>query len=429
MTLNTAIAADRVYMREQLNVGIPKRTSAPQASDGRCAVLTPVGNFNNRTYQRVMTAEAPFSAVRVLVGNADPANAALISAGGVGVTGASADINPSTGVMVAVTWDGATSVTIPAAAAASRPTLRWSDWMPLSSIARTDGGTLPLLIARVDPSTSALAFSANFMGTSSGYWASGNAALAGRFDASSRGSNGLATSAAGWSVTAFFATSPIIAVEYRAAVPQVSMAVFGDSIAEGSALTAETFSQFHRAAYQVSTPSVPLVVSNHSRAGETTLTYFQRALDYLLLKDAAGQFVNSPTALAYNISSPNDGDMTASVALAAKNRAYRVMDLCAQRGVIFMPVSAIPRTNAGNTLPGYTDDTIRQALNAEFMALSGPNIISINFGGVLQSVSTPSLFASGTYTTEGIHATDAAVDVGVTGAVLPALQTLAAYAA
>jgi lysophospholipase L1-like esterase len=389
------------------DVGRPVNTKSGFCEDGRIFASTPVGSYNNRTYQLVVTAEAPFSAIRLLVGNADTANPALISAAAVAATGATADLNPSSGAMTVVTFDGASSYTIPACAGAARPLQRWSDWIPVTSVPRTDGGSLPVAILRVDIGSTALAVGVNVMNA---VWNTSDTDLAGRFTQSTREASGRAF-VTNWVTTSFFNQSPIIAVEFRHAVPAVTVATFGDSITEGSALVTKQFlNHFHRGGFAVSTQAAPLSVLNFGRAGETTQQYFQRTLDFLYLKDANGNYINKPAAITYSIGSPNDGDMTAAVARAAKSRAYQVLDACQQRGVIFMPVSTVPRVNSTNTASSNTDDSIRRAFNAELMALAGPNIIPIDVATAVQDVGSPSLYASSSYVlADGVHPTDAAM--------------------
>lgn len=397
--------------------------TAGQSQDSRCESYTPVSSYNNRTYQRVLTAEAPYSALRVLFGNGDTANPLVIAAASVAQAGATTDLNSLGGVLpINLTQSGSTTITIPVAPAVARPTLQWTDWLPFESAARTDGGVLPLTIVRADIASGALTMSGNVMNS---YWSSGAAALNGRFDNAMRGSSGLALTQVGWVSSAFFQISPILCVEYRFSVPAISIAGFGDSIMENSALAAQFFGHQHMAAMGLSTPNLPISFQNFGRGGQTTSQYFLRAMDYLFATDAYGRYANNPTALMYAIGSPNDGaGISAATARAQKNRAYQVYEACQQRGIIFMPVSIAPQTNSNNTASANADDTIRRALNAEFMALSGPSVIPVDLASATQSPSNPSLWSSLAATVEGTHPSDAVQTTIATAATIPAITTL-----
>jgi hypothetical protein len=397
--------------------------TAGQSQDSRCESYTPVSSYNNRTYQRVLTAEAPYSALRVLFGNGDTANPLVIAAASVAQAGATTDLNSLGGVVpINLTQSGSTTITIPVAPAVTRPTLQWTDWLPFESAARTDGGVLPLTIVRADIASGALTMSGNVMNA---FWSSGAAALKGRFDNAMRGTSGLALSQVGWVSSAFFQISPILGVEYRFSVPAISIAGFGDSITEQSALTNQFFGHQHMAAFELSTPSLPISFQNYGRGGQTSLQYFLRAMDYLFATDAYGRYANNPTALMYAIGSPNDGaGISAATARAQKNRAYQVYEACQQRGIIFMPVSIAPQTNAGNTASANADDTIRRALNAEFMALAGPSVIPVDLASAVQSPSNPALWSSLAATVEGTHPSDAVQTTIATAATIPAITTL-----
>lgn len=428
MTLQTEApgtipTAAKAALRRTIHV--PGRRAAISASS-RAALAVPASNYYNRTYGVLITAEAPFDAVRVLFGNADTANAATVAAASVAVTGSLADVNPSGGgVLTALTFGGSASLAIPAADRADRPRLAWSDWLPLSSIPRTDGGSLPLLIARAFFPDAAPSFTANLANAA---WFPGtdDPLLNGHRLNSIRGGVGNQT-AGGFGTTAQVTVCPIIGFEFRYRQQVISIVGFGDSIMEGAALTKQMLTYLQQAVLSLSTVDKPISFHNLGRGGDTSAQYFQRTMDYLAAKDVNGFYVNSPTALAYSIGTPNDGQSTAVTIANARNRAYQVYEACRQRDIIFMPVSVIPRVNSDNTSSindSNGDDGFRQALNAEFMAIDAADAIPIDWAAAVQNPTNPKLFIDTTYFMpgDGTHASDLAQIAGAVPAKAGAAQ-------
>ncbi|MBR0568370.1 SGNH/GDSL hydrolase family protein [Azoarcus sp. L1K30] len=381
------------------------RSAAGASSAGGKIVAMPTANC---TYLITRTAEAPFHAVRARVACIDVASPSVT----IGMTAAAHNTlvdganNAPSGTLTAMSFGGSAGVTVPVAASAARPSYAVSDWLPLESVPRVDvPGGLP--VVQVRHFQNALPHGGR---SADAYWDSADALLGGRKEISRRypGQNYL-TNGPGMTGTSFLTVTPIIDIEFLYSVPCLSVAVFGDSIAEGAALTTRKYlTHFHRAAFGMSTQLRPIEIRNYGWGGATTAEVYQRARDYLLAKDADGLYINNPTALAYNIGSPNDSAPSASVVGSARVMAYEIARICAARGIVFCPVSVTPRTNtSANTTSTYdaTATEFRRAFNAEMMGRVGPYWLPIDVASVAESASDPSLW-SAAGTIDGIHPSD-----------------------
>ncbi len=116
------------------------------------------GDFLNST--QIFDAEGEFDEVALIFGNSDPTSTlsvqAAVSAGGTGGTCTLTDLTNNSGTYTAVTFGGAASGTVPVSPVAMPggpnnhfPGLLISDWIPLTSLPRSDvSGGRPLLYVR-----------------------------------------------------------------------------------------------------------------------------------------------------------------------------------------------------------------------------------------------------------------------------------------
>lgn len=100
------------------------------------------------TQQLTLETQADFYAVRLIIGNAAKNISDRIIGVSASVTDSAADLNNSSGSWVTGTKDGIGAFATDMAPAINHTGYAVSDWIPVKSIPRTDGGTKPLLIVR-----------------------------------------------------------------------------------------------------------------------------------------------------------------------------------------------------------------------------------------------------------------------------------------
>ena len=226
------------------------------------------------TFGQIMTLEAPFEAIQLIVGN--PTTSALTyDACGIAaqatLSGPDGFIVPVDGSgavqgFTPVTWGGAAAAVIPPGSAA-QPTYILSDPIPLESLARSDGGTLPLLHVRtfISTATSLLsnieiaAFNAN--------------RLQGRcvHDYLVQGSNAIATAnPAVQSQNVDVGFMPVVGIRYLSTRTGVSLMAVGDSLAQGEFTSSQFNAWGLKAAEILSTPLAPVSFINEGVGGQTT---------------------------------------------------------------------------------------------------------------------------------------------------------------
>ena len=236
---------------------------------GAASFGTAGGNY---TFGQVATLEAPFEAIQLIVGNPTTSpmtyDAFGIAAQATlsGPNGFAVPVDGSGAVQgfTPVTWGGAAAAVIPAGTAA-QPTYLISDPIPLESIARSDGGTLPLLNIRTFISTPSsmlsliqvAAFNAN--------------RLQGRcvHDYLVQGSNAIA-SAAVQPKNLDVGYMPVVGIRYLSTRTGVTLMAMGDSLTQGQFTSSQFNAWGLKAAEILSTPLAPVSFANEGVGGQTT---------------------------------------------------------------------------------------------------------------------------------------------------------------
>lgn len=184
-----------------------------------------------KTHHCVTTTALPFDGVQVVL---SAANAVQVPVTKVAVSAlaSAADLNGSAGTWVAGAFAGSAAGNIPARAAARRRSFLISDYIPLSSVARSDGGKWPLLAIRAHLGT---AGTYTMLGNSAGTDDFTNWATRpdGRIHLMRYNDGDCVTTPASFTSTVNRNTSPIIGVIYWAQGRVVNVSGFGDSIQEG----------------------------------------------------------------------------------------------------------------------------------------------------------------------------------------------------
>ena len=323
---------------------------------------------SNYTSNHQMVLAAPFHAVRIGVRNAHTADITGIKvqvapSSTFGVAGTAASRTP-TSSFTNCTFGGAATGTLVAGAAAN-DTITWFDWTEISSVARSDSGTLPVLHVRVESPTDAT--NNRYTNFNIGDWTGLNteANIAGNrgYIAVNQATDGI-TTPANFTQTTSTSTPIAIVVQYATLIPGKTIMTLGDSLSQGGGSTYKCYSDTERASFSASTVSSPVEVCNFGWGGQNTATYYLRALSKLTSLAEI-----KPTHLIYAPFSPNDGaTITATTINAMKSRLARVIIATKAYGVNLILANGLPSTPGGTS--GVTfgaTDPLRISFNNDML--------------------------------------------------------------
>jgi hypothetical protein len=196
-----------------------------------------MGTFDNTTQQTfhvVLTTAQHFDAVRLIFANGTTSTATV----GVAKVSPLADLstsdnqNNSGGTWTTVTFAGGSATgTIPAAGGASfRRNYLLSDWISVSSLDRTDGGTFPAIAVRAYVSTSG---TIGVFGNGTDNFTNWATKPDGRVHIMRNQAGDQVTAPAGFSSTTNVSQSPIVGIQYAARGRVITVMGVGDSITDG----------------------------------------------------------------------------------------------------------------------------------------------------------------------------------------------------
>lgn len=185
-----------------------------------------------KTHHCVVSTALPFDGVQIVLAACNSGTTVPITSAAVCPVPDAADLNMSAGTWTAATFSGSAGGSIPTRSGSERRTYLVSDYIPVSSVARSDGGAYPLIAIRA------------YMGTTGTYTLLGAAAGAddftnwatkpdGRIHVMRYADGDCVTTPASFANTTNRNTSPIVGVIYYARGRVVNVVGFGDSITEG----------------------------------------------------------------------------------------------------------------------------------------------------------------------------------------------------
>lgn len=293
----------------------------------------------------------------------------------------------------AVTWGGAPTVNIPSAGGAAAPQVVVSDFMPISSVPRADGGARPLLLIRAYHNG---ATDGAYTYESRNYNASYNAATPdnrGRLiDTSVFAGDAVGTLANAMLIgTKSFLLAPIFRFRHNT----VTVASVGDSISAGTGSAGGLSSWNRRACYDLSTPLAPVIPMNMGYASQPTATYLGAARVIL----AAAR----PTIAFYFPYSPNDAISTSQrKVMDAMARCADFIDFCNANSIV--PIIATPVPNNNLT---EAEDALRKAIASAVVAMGAArDVVVADFGAVTGDGATPERWRAG-LSSDALHPSDA----------------------
>ncbi len=202
---------------------------------------------------------------------------------GTGTTSASPapteTVSSALGVWRQALFNGATSATLPVAVDAANiyPSWTWTDWTQVSSVDRTDGGTLPVLDLRIFIPVAAGSITAGWTGGTNQAWS-----IWGRDDLITGGRvcriwnqdvDGIATPASFTTTTTNGVMIPVM-LQYMSRTTGETILVLADSIGEASTGGTYTGNSFVWQAALAN--STPVEVCNYGFAGGSSIQVTQR---------------------------------------------------------------------------------------------------------------------------------------------------------
>lgn len=401
------------------------RSNAVALSD---ALFPANSNVNGLTLRYRIALAAEFDAVRIIIPNMHSSaqagvkvalgvsaalgawNTTAPTANNTGAATAAAPSNteavsPAGAALIQAGFEGAATGTLSAAPDASNQCPSWTptDWVPIKNIARSDGGTFPLLDLVLTYPAGATASMA-YTGASNSAWA-----LWGRDDLFSAGrvwrvwmddGDGIASPAGFTNATTSPAFVPVI-VQYRSKTRGVSLVAFGDSIIDAHNVTYPGNGFLWQAAIAMSSASRPVELCSMCAPGATTLQQMERAEMVLPLLKPSVMFVQSASVNSFGASlgarAQQHGEGTVGTALA----------LAAEHGSAVVIGSMLPVNNAAKAW-GATDSQ-RVLLNTNLRARDD-DFVFLDFGSTVDGVTTSGQIEplASLVQGDGIHLNDAA---------------------
>jgi lysophospholipase L1-like esterase len=260
-----------------------------------------LANASGRTFHEVYSIEVGCDAVRFIFMNSQTSGTYTV--GPVkccSVANISSDQNQNGATWTNVTFAGASTVVVPNATDANNPVIAFSDWIPLSSVGRTNdpsGLNKPVILVRsYFPNTTA-----NVTSTGPGlnHPTSGYAAPDGRvYIQRTQGAVDGVTTLANFTQTSNGGNGGTLGLQYSARGKLLQLYAFGDSITAGQKGRDPQYGWLSRLRNNISFSSAPVEVANFGWSGQTTTRFSARAA-YVLPQMPVG-------ALLYPTFSPND---------------------------------------------------------------------------------------------------------------------------
>jgi len=339
------------------------------------------GNF---TQHAQMTLEAPFVAVQIGVANGyttggtQTVKVAVSAMSAAGVANSTDPLNPTGAWLPA--GNGGASLAIPAATVAvNSPGFAWGDIVPLASLARSDGGTFPLLCVRVqNPAGNNLTGVVGATNAGTPFESETGTAAKGRlYRVRSQVTLGVddTTLAAMNTAVADQSYGPAIIVRYFLADGTGrTVTVFGDSLDCGygqQAVGTSSWTWIREAAALKSTPSAPVEVCCLANSGFSLASVAQRAATFA--QHCKGTAVIVPNGSPNSIGPGAMAKSTMDPVAAQFAALYKTLT---DQGISPMVRTFLPTTTASR---GWgASDSLRIAANAKRVANAQPGSVVLD---------------------------------------------------
>ena len=298
------------------------------------------------------------------------------------------------------TWFSNSATYLVPSPSSSRRQYQISDPIPgFIPVARSDGGTRPLVSVRVY----ALGANVNYMGNGTQYfsnWATRTAGLVRLRSNSTTGSSQITTTT-GWSTSNW---GPALGFVYGAENPTYQVASFGDSIYEGQGTyIGGSFCLQATEAQNLAGGRTLFSYNNCSWSGQSTSQFLQNIID----TTTAGIV---PDIAILPCGSPNDvgnTSITSTMINLMRSNLISMLDVCAINNITPIVCTWMPTNSSVNNYG--SSDSLRVAYNAEILSTMAANgIITADVNLPMSGVTTGGQVQMTVgYTTDNIHPNDA----------------------
>lgn len=335
------------------------------------------------------TADAPFTHIRLLIPNFET----VALTGCTGIVAATANTTSNitpTGAWATVTVAGSATFTLPARVSATEPSLTVTDWIRVDSIARNDGGTLPLAMGRVFTPSANATFSLTSQLTG-GF----DAVSGGRLCWLSRMNVDGVTTPASYNSTGEGSTSVFTGMQFRSLNACSTVLGVGDSITGGYRATYTANNWGHQAQVLLSNAGKSVSWINGGWVGQTTAAFIARGKSMVTAL--------SPQIVVFSPFSPNDGTPSASTIATQMAQLMDWLDFCSINEVVPVITTPAPNVNYNST-----QDAFRKTFRDQIKALGDSGLVDVcDFDAVLSDQAAAARYISGLANADGVHPSDA----------------------
>ena len=367
----------------------------------------------NGTVSNLLSVEDDFDLIRLVFGN-DTAAVSVVNNVILAPTANPNDgVNPLNGSGAAVAWTqvtfnangadvlpsatpagGTVSLTIPAATNANSPVRMFSDWMRVSSLPRSDGGALRLLMVRqftAVSGTSRMPFAQSVLQP----WLI-PAVNRGRVVQSYVQFNvdGVSTPANFNSAVPYWFVAPL-AVQYYSRTRGATLSVFGDSITAGARSLADRSGWPFLAATSLSSPAHPVQLFNQGWTGQTGANIYANAVATVAL--------SKPDVACFATWTPNDQPATQATADLSWSRAVELAEMARVAGAVPILITPIPYIGLTAAQEAFRLSVVNRALST---AASGSMLVA-DMNSALTNGAFPARILPQFDSGDGTHPNDA----------------------
>ena len=359
-----------------------------------CNVATGMSG-TNKDFHLIGTTELPFDAVRLIVLSAETAGAASCTAA-IAPTANMTTVNTPTGSWTGFTWSGSSSFTMPSSSNAAQFGALASDWMQVQSVARNDGGIVPMFMLRIHiPVGAGNTYTAD---ASTNFSFDTDQLTAGRrwFRMFQSNIDSVTTPSA-FTNTSESSTFPACILQFRIRGKVMSVAFCGDSIAGGSTTTGGVMSCGYLTAQALTSSAFPVDYVSGGWSGQTTTNYLANAKTLIT--------ASQPHVAFYNVYSPNDSSFNQTVANAQVQRAMDFVSHARANNCLPVLVTATPLSTDSSAA-----SAIKVSQTAQVNALADQGFLIADVYSATADFVTPNGsggwgWKSG-YSTDGTHPND-----------------------
>ncbi|MEA5404510.1 SGNH/GDSL hydrolase family protein [Arcicella sp. DC2W] len=311
------------------------------------------------THQITLTVEQHFDAVRIIHANTFKNGSFVTTTVGASVISSLTDANNSGGTWYSVIDDSNRGFCWAMSPADSRIEYNLSEWIPIKSIPRTDGGTLPLLVVRSVIKGNTLGIPC--VGDGSDVFSNWATNPSGRIFISRRQQGDFVSSPTGFSSTTNLNQSAIVGVQYASRGKVITVMGNGDSITDSrGTYLGQGF--IYSACQELTTPEIAVEYANCGWSGQSPQEFYNRGFDIL-------QSEIKPDVLVFPSNSPNIGEiMNETIINTSAGLRNALIAECTKKGVIPVMWTMLPVNNSQKNFG--SSDALRVADNLQLTTLA-----------------------------------------------------------